>query len=414
VRHLTRPRRAVASALVLAAVALVMASCSSDDTAASTTTAGPGSTTTAPSTTVASTGPAGPIVFNGQGNNLDAYATTPAKDGTFATQRVYETADTDPKAGRDINAQLCFLPKTADGQQWFVAGEDTDQDEPGGSAGWGIFRIEGDRVGNLHATQLGKLIPTYQPANDNPENYGCGALADGRVLTTDVGNQASGDGDGQLIVWFPPLTGGKVGDFRHVAYCKLDVGLATAQSILVRDDVIYVAAARGDVYRYTGPFPTSADAAGGCGAKDATGAPMADSVHKEVFIDSGPHGLATPAGLAPAPDDGFYVSSVFTGVIDEYGPDGAFRRTILQPPAGEQLGAKPYSTGTPLGLGVGPDGTLYFADIGVVVDAGNAGPGDHTGSVRRIRFVDGKPQPPETMATDLDFPDGIGVWDPAA
>jgi hypothetical protein len=391
--------------LVLATVVSTVASCSSDD-AATPATSAPGSSTTAPPV------PAGPIVFNGQGNNLDAYATTPSQDGTFATQRVFETADTDASNGRDINAQLCFLPKTADGEQWFVAGEDTDQDDPGGSAGWGIFKIEGTRVGNLRATQLGKLIPTFQPSNDNPENYGCGVLSGGRVLTTDVGNQASGDGDGQLIVWFPPLTGGTIGDFRSVAYCKLDVGLATAQSILVRDDVIYVAAARGDVYRYTGPFPTGPDATGGCGGKDATGAPMADSVTKDVFIDSGPNGLPTPAGLAPAPDGGLYVSSVFTGVIDEYGPDGAFRRTILQPPPGEQLGAEPYSTGTPLGLGVGPDGTLYFADIGVVVDAGNAGPGASTGTLRRIRFVDGEPQPPETMATDLDFPDGIGVWDP--
>ena len=37
---------------------------------------------------------------------------------------------------------------------------------------------------------------------------------------------------------------------------------------------------------------------------------------------------------------------------------------------------------------------------------------DRTGSVRRIRFVDGAPQPPETMADGLAFPDGIGVYVP--
>ena len=354
--------------------------------------------------------PAEPIVFNGQGNNLDAYATTPSGDGTFATQRVWETVDTDPKHGRDLNAQICFLPRTDDGEQWYIAGEDTGQEDPKRPAGWGIFRLEGNEVGELRTTQIGKLVPTYQPTDDGPENYGCGRLPDGRILTTDVGNQAGGDGNGQLTIWFPPLDGGRYPHFDQVRYCKLDVALPTAQSILVRGDKVYVAASRGDVYEYTGPFPTSDDAAGGCGKQDPTGAPLADEVHKRVFIDSGPHGLATPAGLADAPDGGFYVSSVFTGVIDEYGPDGAFRRTILEPPSGESLGAEPYSTGTPLGLGVDRDGTLYYADIGVVVTEDGAGPGDRTGSLRRIRFVDGEPQAPETMATSLDFPDGIGVY----
>jgi hypothetical protein len=401
-------RRAGLVALVpLLGVALV--GCSDDSGSDD---AGADSTTTT-TTAAGSDGPSQALVLNGQGNNLDAYATEPDADGTFASQRIFSTAETDPTTGRDINAQICFMEPDNGGAPWFIAGEDTDQDEPGGSAGWGIFRLEGSELGDLSATQLGKLIPTFQPANDNPENYGCGVLSDGRVVTTDVGNQATGDGDGQLIIWFPPLVGGSFPDFPDVAYCKLDVTLPTAQSILVRGDQIYVAAARGGVYRFSGPFPTSADAAGGCAGTDATGAPMAEGVQREVFIEAGPDGLATPAGLADAPDDGFYVSSVFTGVINEYDSNGVFRRTILSPPQGEQLGATPYSTGTPLGIGVGPDGTLYYADIGVVISDDGVGPGEATGSVRRIRFVDGEPQAPEAMATDLAFPDGIGVWAPA-
>jgi hypothetical protein len=84
---------------------------------------------------------------------------------------------------------------------------------------------------------------------------------------------------------------------------------------------------------------------------------------------------------------------------------------VLQPPAGETLGEKPYSTGTPFGLGVGPDGTLYYADIGIVVSPDSVGPGPE-GTVKRIRFVDDEPQPPETMGTGLAFPDGIGVYVP--
>jgi hypothetical protein len=57
-----------------------------------------------------------------------------------------------------------------------------------------------------------------------------------------------------------------------------------------------------------------------------------------------------------APKNG-YVSSVISGVINEYDANGGFVRTICSP-AGETLGETTFSTGTPLGLGVGPD-TLY-------------------------------------------------------
>jgi hypothetical protein len=141
---------------------------------------------------------------------------------------------------------------------------------------------------------------------------------------------------------------------------------------------------------------------------------MADAVDKELWIGiSADTNLATPAGLAPAPDGGLYVSSVFNGVINEYDADGAYVRTILEPPAGETLGSTTYSTGTPLGIGVGPDGTVYYADIGIVVEEGDLpGPGGGNGTLRRITFVDGEPQAPETMASGLAFPDGIGVWTP--
>ncbi len=136
---------------------------------------------------------------------------------------------------------------------------------------------------------------------------------------------------------------------------------------------------------------------------------MVDQVRKEIFIPTGDHGMISPAGLAPTGTGGLYVSSVFTGYINEYDANGQFVRTILQPPADEVLGAKPFTTGTPLGIGVGPDGTLFYADIGLVINGSDIGPGDDTGTVRRITFVDGQPQPPETMATGLAFPDGIGI-----
>jgi hypothetical protein len=347
------------------------------------------------------------IVFNGQGNDLDAYAPNPP----FTTQNVYTTREHDPK-GFDINAQICFFGK--DGRT-FIAGEDTGQPDP--IQGWGIFKLQGSKIGSLKAHQVGKLQPTYQGATDNAENYGCGELSDGRIVTSDVGNQAEGDGDGQLIIWFPPLTKGfktlSNGTEGKVPYCKLDIGIGTAGGIAIDDDNnILVASARGTsagVNKYTGPFPTSATPAGGCDGTDGTGAPMATNIPRTQFIAT-TNNLSTPNAIVPAPGGGWYVSSVFTGVINQYTDAGQYVRTILQPPAGETLGAKPFSTGTPLGIGIAPNGTIYYADIGIVVSDTGIGPGDGTGHVRRITFKGGEPQAPETMASDLAFPDGIGIF----
>jgi hypothetical protein len=141
---------------------------------------------------------------------------------------------------------------------------------------------------------------------------------------------------------------------------------------------------------------------------------MAESVNKELFIPAGENDLATPNAIARSPKNGhLFVSSVFNGVINEYEADGTFVRTVLSHPPEEILGEESYSTGTPLGLGVGPDGTLYYADIAIVISDSGIGPGPD-GKVRRIRFRNGEPLPPETMGEGLAFPDGIGVYTPRA
>lgn len=348
------------------------------------------------------------IVLNGQGNNLDAYTAS----SPFRHQRVITTRSQDPN-GLDINAQICFFPQDAGKSvQRFIAGEDTGQPNP--PQGWGIFEMRGRTVGTLQAREIAKLTPTYQGSADNAENYGCGFLSDGRVLTTDVGNQASGSGDGQLIVWFPPFDTG-VGGVGQVRYCKIDTAIATAGGIAVDgNDNVYVASARpptSGVWRYTGPFPTSDTAAGGCGRRDSTGAPLADSVHKSIFIPTAAP-LLTPNAVVQRPGGGFYVSSVINGVIAQYDERGAYVRTVLQPPAGEVLGPKSYSTGTPLGIGVDRAGSIFYADIGVVIDGTNVGPGRNNGSVRKIEFRNGQPQPPVKLADGLAFPDGIGWFQP--
>lgn len=335
----------------------------------------------------------GPLVFNAEQNRLNAYA---PGDG-FDKQTVIRNRAEDPN-GRDINGQICFA---RDGSLRFIAGEDTGQPNP--PQGWGYFQLHGQRLGELSATQIGKLIPTYQGSLSNAENYGCGFLRDGRLLTSDIGNQADGPGDGQLVIWFPPL------DVPSPRYCKLDIAIGTAGGIYVdAQDRVYVTSAREapGVYRYRPPFPTSPDAAGGCGQRDPTGAPLAQAIDKQLFIPMDGH-IRTPNAVAQSPQGTFYVSSVLNGVIAEYDAQGAFLRRVLQPVSGERL---PYpSTGTPLGVGVDAAGNLYYADIAIVQDGLRIGPGANQGTVRRVRFVDGVPTAAETMDQQLNFPDGIGI-----
>jgi hypothetical protein len=339
------------------------------------------------------------IVFNGENNRLSAYDAR-----TFEKQVVIHSSNDIPDYGRDINAQICFFP---DGSRRFIAGEDTNQPNP--LQGWGIFQLYGQTVGELSAQEIGKLTPTYQGSADNAENYGCGFLSDGTALTTDVGNQAAGPGDGQLIIWFPPFD--RPPAEQH--YCKLDIGIATAGGIWVdASDHIYVASARGGdmpgggrVLRYSPPFPTSDDASGGCGQHDGTGAPLADSVTMDTFILDQTN-VPTPSAIVQTRSGTFYVSSVFNGVIAEYDANGQFVRTILAPP---MAGLPPFPTGTPFGIGLDSSGTLYYADIGIVINPPDIGPGRNAGTVRRIRFENGEPQAPETMDQGLNFPDGIGV-----
>ncbi len=238
-------------------------------------------------------------------------------------------------------------------------------------------------------------------------------LSDGRVVTSDVGNQQPvSPSNGQLIIWFPPF------DTYSVKYCKLDIEVPTAGGIHVdKQDRVYVTANRpgipdvtrlSGVYRYSGPFPTSNTAAGGCGQTDATGAPLATAVNRSQFIAFDPLNAATPSAIVPSPAGGFYMSSVFTGTISEYNADGGFVRSIMRPTEPPVAGLPYPSTGTPYGIGVTPDGTIWYADLGVVLGP-PPGPGNGNGTVRRIRFVNGQPQAPEIMDRALAFPDGIGV-----
>jgi len=298
------------------------------------------------------------------------------------TQRLITNAREDPD-GRDINGQVCF---TDDGR--FIAGEDTGQPEI--PAGFGIFDLDGDSLGTLSATQIGKLTPDFEAADNQPEPYGCAFLPDGRLVTTDVGNQASGPGTGQLTVWFPPYDG---------ARCVVADYIATAQQLAADGDDVLVASARPPtigVQRFSN-LPRTAEE---CNP---------DAVTVELFIGVG-DGVSLTTGITADRQGGWYVSDTLTGVINQYDGDGNYLRTVLAPPEGEGLGLEPISTGSPLGIAVGLDGTLYYADLALALNDGGIGPTGGQGTVRRIRFdTDNQPLPPETIDYGLNFPDGLGV-----
>ncbi|MFN7950809.1 MAG: PQQ-binding-like beta-propeller repeat protein [bacterium] len=351
------------------------------------------------------------LLWGGEGNRLRRYDLDTVRRPPLV-QDVFIPSDDDgtatpsdailrPRApAKDINGQICLLH---DGSA-FVAGEDTHQQHP--PAGWGIF----DRTG----TQIGKLSATYYV--EGPEPFGCVVDADGRLFTTEVGNQSFGHPQGQVILWFPPFDGfpGPAGaypntDERSSNYCKLATDLSTASNLAVDEQGrIYVTEAGAfTVRRYSPPFPTSPDAAGGCGKRDALGSPLADEVHEETFIRDPGH-LLTPAGLARAPNGNWYVSSVFTGVIAEYDRDGQFVRDILNPGPLAILNL-PIATGHPNGLAVDSQGDLYYADIRLAITAGGIDQQSGGGKIWRIGFVDGEPQPPQLLREGLDFPDAVSI-----
>ena len=103
---------------------------------------------------------------------------------------------------------------------------------------------------------------------------------------------------------------------------------------------------------------------------------------------------------------------MISGTINEYDADWQYVQTVVRPPpAIASARRRPIVTGTPLGITVDENGTLYYADIGIIIRTSGPGPGNHLGSLRRITFNDdGTPNPPETIADNLQFPDGVGLW----
>jgi hypothetical protein len=345
---------------------------------------------------------AGELLLVPEGNRLRRVDLGSLAQGDTRAEVLLERAARDPGRGRDLNGMVCPLP---DGSGRFVAGEDTGQPHP--PAGWAVLEADGTQVGKLAATARAVV----------PDPYGCAFDAQGRLFTTEIGDVGFGGGTGQLVLWFPPFDRfpGPPGaypdtDAASGDACKLATDLATATGLAIdRAGRVYVAETSGfGIARFSPPFPTGPDAEGGCGGRDATGAPLADHVQRERFVWARPlDGLLTYSGLALAPNGNLYAASVVTGRIGEFDLEGNLVRLVLDP----ERWLPPYPTGTPQGLAVDAAGSLYYADLDLVRRGVSLAPGPD-GKVWRIRFEGGAPQPPELVLRGLEYPDGLGVLAP--
>jgi len=322
---------------------------------------------------------------------------------------------------RDVNGMLCFFP---DGSGRFVMGEDTRQPSP--RPGWGVFSAQGRQIGKLTAT-----YPPRPPGDAQGEPFGCAFAPDPDpaddalppLFTTEVGTADILSANGQLVLWFPPYErypgpdAGEVGaypdseDTPSDHFCKLatDIGVAGGVAVDAQGRVYVASASTFQILRFSPPFPTGPDAAGGCGQVDALGSPLADAVQREVFAtQDAANGMLTFTGLAIGPNGHLFAASVVTGVIAEYDLDGSLLRRIVSPPAPLPV-VFPTPTGNPQGIAFGADGTLYYADLDLEGEfPTDVGTGDD-GKIRRVRFEDGEPLAPEIVRAGLAFPDAVAL-----
>ena len=279
-----------------------------------------------------------------------------------------------PAERNNVNGQVCLLP---DGTGNFLMGEDTEQSE-GVRQGWGVFSPDGMLISKILEAKNENEATQIEP-------FGCAFDKDGRLFVTDVGSGSFSAGDGKLIVYFPP---------DYTKYCILDDTLHVPGTVAVDDDGnVYMAETvpPGHVLRFDPPFPADAQSC------DTT------TLNRSTFVEDDQ--MTTPFGIARAPNGNWYISSVLLPTeVREYTPAGDFVRTVIE---GDDIG-------NPAGIAVASDGTLYYADLGLVEQPPPQffGPGDHTGTVRRVRFdEDGNALPPEIMGSGLNYPDAMTIME---
>jgi hypothetical protein len=373
------------------------------------------------------------VVMSTQGEFTDAYLV----DGqAFPPKVAFDTPDpadpssitgTPPFAGRHLNGKMCFFPRGLGHNGNYVVADDTyreaclDTGTPQARCsvtrrgskfyigkdpdGWGVFSKKGRwRKRHIHTAWPGfaetpQGMDPGQPPQGNADPQGCVFDGAGNMYGNDVGTGDPTDPDpshhGALLVFFPGP------QQRYDTYCFLDKDLSQA-GMPAMDEAgnIYVAeTGMGRMWKFSPPFPSGpAD----CPGPDHLVTSLPTKTQFPVVASP------TPAAIVRVPGtDHWYIDSVLLpgvpgsggGSIDEYDANGTFVRNIVQNvPPGTLL--------NPIGMDVGSDGTLYYAELNLNMDTSTG-----CGRVSQIRFVGGTPQAPEVLGQNLSFPDGITVVD---
>ncbi len=281
----------------------------------------------------------------------------------------------------NVNGQVCQFP---DKSGRLLVGEDHMRDL-GERDGWSIFSKDGI---------FQRKIPEPVTAGEAKDihAFGCAFDAQGRLFVTDIGTGDYNANNGKFIMYFPP---------EYRSFCLLDLKIGVAGTVAIdQQNNVYVTEGvpPGRVFRFAPPFPT------GPAECDPAPSTVKTPLNKSVFVQD--PNMLSPIGIVRAPNGNWYVSSVYVPpAINEYDQNGKFVRTIAQ---GSDIG-------NPSGIAVDSKGTIYYADLGLVVEKTGElpGPADGKGTVRKITFdKDGKPQPPQIIGQGLSFPDALSVLPP--
>jgi hypothetical protein len=357
-----------------------------------------------------------PVVLSTQGEYMDAYL---VNGRAFPPRVIVDDPDPHPPealtappyiGGRHLNGKVCFFPPAAHRRHQYIVADDTyresclDRRTPEARCtiadpaspffigkdpdGWAIFDRHGTWTGEHIHTAWDFSKPEPQ-GNKDPQ--GCVFDRRGRLFATDVGSEKPGLNDGSLIVFFPGR------DRRYTSYCFLDKGLADpGMPAMDRKGNIYVPEPQaGKVTKFSPPYPSSpADC-------DNPARLVTTPPTKAVWLQGGPPAnLTIPGSIVRVPHTRhWYVAGIlFPPVINEYDENGRFVRNIVPPNVPKN----------PLGMDVGRDGTLYYAELNLDPMTFDT----RCGSVSMVRFDrKGNPEPPQTLGQHLRFPDGITVID---
>lgn len=360
--------------------------------------------------------PAGPgILLNAQANQLDAYdlsSPVPATTRTTPIPSHQHQAGAKPGTdtvghGNDVNGQSCRIVQR-DGSVRFVMGEDSDQgDLPLGVAqGWGIFRTDGGLNGPWRLVD--KIVAPYNfstPKNDHlPDNTGCAVSKDGtRLFLVDLGVGAFDvPGVGSLFLYERD----RRGNFsRSSPVCVLANDLTTAGYVAIHPDgsVLLPESGRssgGSVSRFSPPFPSARNAA------------ACTAYRKAHVVDKRPN-FIQPLGplpfnpLAYVPISiverygHFIVGNVVPGMLIEVDTRGRFVRPIIL------LNGPGVA-----GLAVDGEGSVYWANLGLIPCETILCPGPSTGTLWKVPFdpVADLPLAPLPLQIALEFPEGMGIY----